>query len=120
MRVLFVDDHPDVAESFATIFKLSGFTARALTDGSSTLKTVAEFRPQFVFLDLKMPGCDGADIARHLLALPDRPKVVVVSASGERQEEMRTIGVDGFLVKPALPGHLIALVRSEPPSVPVS
>jgi CheY-like chemotaxis protein len=83
-RVLFVDDFPGLADTFVLIFRLSGFEAQGLTDGLLTLQVVEEFRPHLVFLDLKMPSCDGADIARELLALPDRPKVVVMSASQER------------------------------------
>ena len=111
MRILVVDDDDAIAFTVATILEYHGFQTVALTDATAVLRAVAEFDPRCVLLDLTMPARDGADVARELMALPGRPRVVIVSASSERIAELTAIGVDDFVVKPAEPRKLVALMQ---------
>jgi len=66
---------------------------------------VASFRPAAVFLDLGMPGMDGHEVARRILADPQAPHPVLVALTGWGQEnDRRATHATGFarhLVKPA-------------------
>jgi CheY-like chemotaxis protein len=62
-----------------------------------------------VLLDVRLPDGDGLELARELAARPDRPGVLIMSASvlpAEREKAMAA-GADGFLGKPYLPRELL-------------
>jgi two-component system chemotaxis response regulator CheB len=55
-------------------------------DGLEALESIAELKPDVVTLDLMMPHLDGVGVLRELASMATRPKVVVVSISGEESE----------------------------------
>ncbi|MEO6383142.1 MAG: PAS domain S-box protein, partial [Burkholderiaceae bacterium] len=79
--VLVVDDNQDTAQSMSLLLQLWNHDVRTCNDGASALAAVAERRPQFILLDLGMPGMDGFEVARRLRAEPGAP-LVIVALSG--------------------------------------
>jgi two-component system OmpR family response regulator len=112
VRVLCVDDNPDVAQLLVTFFNLSGCEARECLDGPAALAAAEEFRPHACVLDVNMPGMDGCELARRLRA---RLGVVVrlIALSGadgdEHVERVTAAGFDFSVTKPPDLNHLLAL-----------
>jgi DNA-binding NarL/FixJ family response regulator len=115
VRILVVDDHPIWRQSVARDLDEAGYrvvgTAR---DGAQALRVATATRPDIVLLDLHLPDMSGAEVTRRLLASDPSARVLVLSASGERQDvlDAMTAGATGYLVKSAELGELIAGVRS--------
>jgi len=67
-----------------------------------------------VLLDLNLPDMSGAEVTRRLLAADPAVRVLILSASGERQDvlDAMTAGATGYLVKSAQFSELLAAVRS--------
>jgi len=67
-----------------------------------------------VLLDLNLPDMSGAEVTRRLLAADPGVRVLILSASGERQDvlDAMTAGATGYLVKSAQFSELVAAVRS--------
>jgi DNA-binding NarL/FixJ family response regulator len=67
-----------------------------------------------VLLDLNLPDLSGAEVTRRLLAADPSVRVVILSASGERQDvlDAMTAGAAGYLVKSAQFSELLSAVRS--------
>ena len=103
-RVLVVDDYQDLADSLTLMLRALGADARAVYDGEAALRSVAEFRPDLILLDLGLPGLTGLDVARALSQLPDLRQTRLIALSGWSHDEARTksleAGFDDFLVKP--------------------
>jgi len=115
-RILVVDDSVDGAESTAMLLRLWGHTVRTLHDGLSVLATAREFRPEFILLDIGLPGMSGYDVAMQLRAQRDLGELVLVAITGYGQPEdrhrSREAGFDHHLTKPLDPRTLRALTAS--------
>ena len=104
-RVLVVDDNRDAADTLGAVLEMLGAEVRVTHDGPAAVEEVASFRPAAVFLDLGMPGMDGHEVARRILADGKTPRPVLVALTGWGQENdrkaTRATGFHRHLVKPA-------------------
>lgn len=66
VRVVIVDDVPEIAESLAAALTLNGYEVRVACDGPQALRVIDTFEPHCVLLDIQMPGMDGRELAREL------------------------------------------------------
>lgn len=113
MRVLLVEDEPDIREVMAELLEDAGFdvTATCTGDEAAILLTESEF--SVLLTDITMPGqIDGIGLAEH--AREAHPGLPVVFVSGRPDSERRTrlIGPPTmFLSKPYTVEHLVDAVR---------
>jgi DNA-binding NarL/FixJ family response regulator len=115
LRVLVVDDHPIWRQGVATGLEEAGFAvAGTAGDGAQALRVAVATRPGVVVLDLNLPDMSGAEVTRRLLTADPAIRVLILSASGERQDvlDAMTAGATGYLVKSAQFSELVAAVRS--------
>src|SRR5262245_10651453 len=66
--VMVVDDDAGGAYSLARIIKLLGYPVETAPDGPSALELARRIRPEVAFIDLRMPGMDGVELAERLKA----------------------------------------------------
>jgi signal transduction histidine kinase/ActR/RegA family two-component response regulator len=127
LRVLVVDDNRDVAETTATILRLSGCDTHVAFDGRSGLDAIERLQPDAVLLDIGLPGLDGYQVVERLRSLPAHRRTLVVAVSGYGQEEDRArskaAGFDYHVVKPIDPVVITGLLASlrqggVPPQLP--
>jgi two-component system CheB/CheR fusion protein len=109
-RVLIVDDNEEAAEMLSMITETLGHEVRTAYRGEQGIEIAAEFRPEVVFLDLKMPGMDGFEAARHIRRRPGGEAITLVALTGSGLEEdkrrSKEAGFDRHLVKPAMRSDL--------------
>lgn len=119
IRVLYVDDNHDVADTAVIILETLGFVVRAAYDGFSALSVAAVFEPDICVLDLSMPGMDGDELAVRLRQQFEDRQLVLVAVTARCHEEDRTrikaAGFDHMLVKPADLFELARLLRPATP-----
>jgi DNA-binding response OmpR family regulator len=111
-RVLVVESRADDAAALAAMLRLKGFDARTARTGADALAAAAAHPPQVVVLDLDLPDADGCELIRRLRARPDPPAVAVVTGhTGPAvRREAAAAGAAAYLLKPAEPDQLAALV----------
>jgi CheY-like chemotaxis protein len=104
-RILIVDDHPDTAQSSATLLKYLGHETHAVTDSRNAVRAAKEFQPQLALLDLAMPHIDGCELARMFRSDPLLRKVCLVAVTAYDDDRhrlmMREAGFDAHVRKPA-------------------
>jgi DNA-binding NarL/FixJ family response regulator len=114
LRVLVVDDHPIWRDGVARDLEAAGLTVCGTAgDGAQAIRVATATRPDVVLLDLHLPDVSGVEVARRLAATDPPPRILVLSASGERQDvlDAMTAGATGYLVKSASAAELLDGVR---------
>ncbi len=115
MRILVVDDEPDVVESVRLGFALQWREVDVLGagDGERALDIVEHEAPDIVLLDIGLPGRDGFDILRELREFSDVP-VVMLTARDDALDKVKglELGADDYVTKPFNHLELMARVRA--------
>ncbi|WP_442893281.1 response regulator [Aquipuribacter sp. SD81] len=116
MRVVLVDDEAMVRVGLRMVLTAEPDVevVGEAGDGAEAVDVVTRTSPDVVLVDIRMPRVDGLEASRRLLALPDPPRVVVLTTFDEDEylaEALRG-GVSGFLLKVAPPEQLVAAVRA--------
>jgi CheY-like chemotaxis protein len=112
-RVLVVEAQYDVREALRMVLALCGYHVVAAEDGDQGLRLAVSWWPDVVISGIRMPGLDGWQLARRLRdAIGAAPLLVALSGYCEPRHlaRSRAAGFDAHLVKPAVPGELLALL----------
>jgi signal transduction histidine kinase/ActR/RegA family two-component response regulator len=119
LRVLVVDDIPDVADVLKMLLDLEGFETRVAYSGAVALESAREFRPDVVICDIGLPEMDGHEIARRLRRDPDIAPATLIAMTGWGAEgevrRTRDSGFDFHLVKPVDANALLELLSHMEP-----
>ena len=113
IRVLVVDDDPDVATYTRTVLERRGGCAvRELNDPRLVRATVDEFRPDVVVTDIEMPGMTGLELLAMLRADQPELPVIVMTAHVSVDYALGALRsqADEFLTKPVSAATLVATV----------
>lgn len=114
-RVMVVDDHPMWRDAVTRDLDDAGLTVVATAgNGEQARRRAAAVRPDVVVLDLRLPGMDGVEVTAELVRADPAVRVLVLSASGERDDVLAAVkaGATGYLVKSASQEEFLAAVRS--------
>lgn len=113
VRVLVVDDEPNLTELLAMALRYEGWQVRTAATGSHAVRTAKEFAPDAVVLDMMLPDFGGLQVLRRLRA--DNPAVPVLFLTARDAVEDRvaglTAGGDDYVTKPFSLEEVIARVR---------
>ncbi len=102
IRVLIVDDEPDVADVLNEAATGFGHRTAVALNGVQAVRAVREFSPHVVLLDIRMPGIDGHTVLDHLKGSPHPPAIIIVSGNQDEQEarELLQRGAFDYVTKP--------------------
>ena len=112
VRILCVEDDPQMRTFLLAQLKARGFQVQAVRDGAQAIDLAAIFEPQLVLLDLSLPTLDGLSFLRRLREWSGAP-VIVLSAHDEEPVKIKALdqGADDYLTKPFSLNELLARVR---------
>lgn len=111
-KVLIVDDERPVISVVRRFLENSRapFEVREATDGFEAGRLVGTFRPNVVFLDLRLPGVDGFEVCRRIKESPESAGTHVIAMSGyfegDVADRVKALGAANFLAKPFTPDDL--------------
>lgn len=107
-RVLVVDDDQVVGQSFERVLNAKGYKVDTALSGREAFEKYAGADFDMVFMDLKMPGPDGLEVAQRIKEMNPWLPIVVVTGYGsqEQEEKAKAIGVAEFLHKPLTPSAI--------------
>ena len=116
IRVVLVDDQAMVRTGLRMVLAAEPDieVVGEAADGAAGVRVVTQLRPDVVLLDVRMPGMDGLEASRRILAAALPTRVVVLTTFDEDEYVAAALraGVSGFLLKVAPPEDLVAAVRT--------
>src|SRR3984893_10198147 len=112
VRILCVEDDPQMRTFLLAQLKARGFHTQVVRDGAQSIDMAAIFQPQLVLLDLSLPTLDGLTFLRRLREWSGAP-VIILSAHDEEPVKIKALdlGADDYLTKPFSLNELLARVR---------
>ena len=116
LRVLIVDDEPPARERLSSLLAEAGdfVLAGEAGNGEQAIDMVDRLTPDIVLLDVRMPGIDGLEVARHLATLPAPPAVIFTTAFDEYALQAFDSEAVAYLLKPIRAEKLrAALAKAE-------
>ena len=112
VRVMIVDDHPIVRSGLRDLLEDSGKFAvvAQAADGEEALRLAEEAEPQVVIMDVFLPGKDGIETCRELVARRPETRVMMLTAATQQDAVIDAIaaGATGYVEKFALPEALLS------------
>ena len=113
LRVLAVDDEPPALDELAFLLRADTRVSRVHTAGDATdaLRILRDHEVEAVFLDIRMPGLDGLELARVLRRFSAPPAIVFVTAYDDGAVDAFDLGVVDYVRKPVRADRLAEAVR---------
>lgn len=114
--VLIVDDQPLQRYGFRMLLDSIPETevVGEAAHGAEAVRKAAELRPDVVLMDVRMPGMDGIEATRRIVAAGERSRVLVLTTFDldEYVHAALRAGASGFLLKDVRPDELLAGIRA--------
>lgn len=108
-----VDDEPQILKVLRAYLEKSGFQVVSAADGNSALAIFKREKPDFLILDLNLPGMDGLDVCKAIRRESNVP-ILMLTARVEEADRLigLELGADDYVVKPFSPREVVARVRT--------
>lgn len=113
IRVLVVDDEPNIRQFLELGLKNEGYTVRTADNGEEAIQVAERFSPHVVILDVMMPGMDGFEACRRLKRV-SALAVIMLTAKEEVEDRVRglELGADDYMPKPFSFSELLARIQA--------
>lgn len=112
--IVVVEDEPDIADLLALYFRREDWTVHLCIDAQSAIDTIRARQPDFVVLDIGLPGeGDGLDVCRSVRASSDVPVLFLTARDDEIDRIIGLeLGADDYVTKPFSPREIVARVKA--------
>ncbi|HRH67327.1 MAG TPA: response regulator [Bacteroidia bacterium] len=115
LKVLVVDDEPDIVEILTYNLKKQNYQVFTAYNGEEAIQSASENHPDLIIMDIRMPGISGIEacrIIKHDDLIKDIP-VLFLTADSDEYTTMNAIdaGGDHFITKPIRPALLIGMIK---------
>ncbi|MGQ0635136.1 MAG: response regulator transcription factor [Planctomycetaceae bacterium] len=112
-RILVVDDEADTAKFLKTLLERHGYDAVVAKDGGQAHSMFVMRKPDFVVLDLILPGESGFEVCERLKTLERNVPVLVLTAVDmeDSRNLAKRVGADAYMTKPFDPDELLTQIK---------
>jgi DNA-binding response OmpR family regulator len=112
--IVVVEDEPDIGDLLALYCRREGWTVHLSGDGRSGLETIRAREPDFVVLDIGLPGdMNGFDVCRELRQTSDVPVLFLTARDDEVDRVLGLeMGADDYVTKPFSPREIVARIKA--------
>ena len=111
-EVIVVEDEPKIAQLVADYLQNDGFHVTVLQEGSIAVETIKARQPDFLILDLMLPGKDGLTICKEVRQFSNLPIMMLTAKTDEIDRLIGLeLGADDYVCKPFSPREVIARIK---------
>jgi len=113
MKILIVDDEVEVGSFLVDFLKRLGLEAEKATCGEEALKMFGLIKPDWVFLDLKMPDMDGLELLKRMKEIDSGVQALMITGRVDELSESQAhaLGARDYLIKPVDLDELRAKIK---------
>lgn len=112
-HVVVVEDEPKIAQLVADYLENDGFHVTILNEGSSAVEAIKARQPDFLILDLMLPGKDGLTICKEVRQFSNLPIMMLTAKTDEIDRLIGLeVGADDYVCKPFSPREVVSRVRT--------
>jgi two-component system alkaline phosphatase synthesis response regulator PhoP len=114
MKILIVEDEPDMVLGLKDNFEFEGYDVVTASDGASGLERARSEKPDLVVLDIMMPRLSGLEVCKTLRAEGFTAPIIMLTARGQEIDKVvgLELGADDYVTKPFSIRELLARVRA--------
>lgn len=114
MRLLVIEDEPQLRQQLATLLKDAGYIVDTCADGKEGLFNASEYPLDGAIIDLGLPQLSGIDIIKALRQQGKTLPILILTARSNWQNKVEGLeaGADDYLVKPFQPEELLARIKA--------
>lgn len=116
MKILIVDDEPDIIEILKYNLNNEGYDVKSANDGKKAVEKAKKFIPDIILLDVMMPGMDGIEACTEIKKISSlsNTRIIFLSARSEDFTQIAAFdaGADDYVTKPVKPKILIKKISS--------
>src|SRR5437763_7819750 len=114
LRVLVVDDEPNLVEVLSMALRFQGFAVETAGSGREALAAVSAFKPHLMVLDVMLPDMEGFEVAARLGAQRAGVPIIFLTARDATEDKVRGLsgGGDDYMTKPFSLEELVARIRT--------
>lgn len=114
MRILLVDDEPELLEQVGRMLRKQNYTVDTAMDGATALEQLFAEPYDLVLLDIMLPEQDGFAVLRELREEKITTPVLMLTARGEVDDRVKglDLGADDYLAKPFSMAEMLARIRA--------
>jgi two-component system OmpR family response regulator len=114
VRVLVVDDEPNIVDVIQMALRYQGFNVDSAGTGRDAIAKVGEFRPHIMLLDIMLPDMEGFEVAKRLGGDRAKMPIIFLTARDSTDDKVRglTSGGDDYVTKPFSLEELVARIRT--------
>ena len=113
-KILIVDDEKNILDLSCLYLEREGFSTLTAQDGLKAYEKISKDTPDFVVLDVMLPGIDGFDLCKRLRAEGNAVPILMLTARDEDIDKILglELGADDYMTKPFNPRELVARVKA--------
>jgi len=116
IKILLVDDEPDILEIVGYNLKNEGYTIFTAKNGVEAVETAKKITPHLIILDIMMPEMDGIEACEKIRSTKGLENVLITffTARGEDYSQVAgfDVGADDYITKPIKPKVLISKIKA--------
>ncbi|MDI1325015.1 MAG: response regulator transcription factor [Algoriphagus sp.] len=116
IKVLVVDDEPDIVEILKYNLQKEGYDVATAEDGLKAVKVAGKFLPDVILLDIMMPNQDGVETCLQLRQIPELKNAFIIFLTARMEEYSEVaafdVGADDYITKPIKPRALMSRISA--------
>lgn len=116
MKILLVDDEPDILEFIRYNLEKEGYTVYTAENGRKAIEVAQRVIPHLILLDVMMPEMDGIETCREMRTMPEFRNTLIAFLTARNEDYSQIagfdVGADDYITKPIKPRVLISRIKA--------
>ena len=114
VKVLIVDDEPNIRDLLSTSLRFAGFSVHAVANGADAVHAAEKGEPDIILLDVMLPDMNGFSVTKKLRSMGINAPVLFLTARDETADKVTglTVGGDDYMTKPFSLDEIVARINA--------